>query len=1225
MGWNYRKRIRIAPGVKLNISKSGVSTTIGGKGASINVGKNGAYLNTSIPGTGWYNRQKISTGKKSYRFSGVLGTQDDSHDSFFKIRNTWGCVFRWLGILAFIYLMIALFKIITGSFEFTEDNVIILSFISVYVIVWIIKMIFFMRKVLNPLKFLDKVEFKITDNVPDNPTTQIMKSHDDNKTEVIDNSKMTDDVKLENPMKGRETEASIEKEVSSGDDRAANKCTVTPALEDLEPYDPKRDLENYHYPTLDLLKKYENGGKPYIDTEEQTSNKNRIVEVLGNFGIMITTIKATVGPSITLYEMSLASGVRISKIKNQEDDISLSLAPFGIRIIAPIPGKDTIGVEMPNAKPVIVSMESILNSKKFQETTMDLPCALGKTITNEVFMFDLAKAPHLLVAGATGQGKSVGLHAIITSLIYKKHPAEMKLVLMDPRGGEFNTYRQIANHYLAALPEEIDTPIVTDCNVAIKTLQSLCKEMDKRFELLDLAQVKNIREYNRKFINRQLNPNKGHKYLPYIVIVIDEYGALMYASRNDVELPIVRIVKLASAVGIHLIVSTAMPTKDILSSDIITNIPSRLAFRVSSRYDSQFILNSNGAEQLMSKGDMLFQNGAELMRVQCAFVDKPEVECINDFVATQQSFRMPFELPEPDAPKEDLGDSADKDVDMQYLDPLFEDAARLIVINQSGSTSLIQRKFAIGYNRAGRLMDQLEKVGVVGAAHGCKPREVLVKKENALEDLLLAVRKAPQKYYSIKEKKCPKILHLMTYVDLSSVATKLKELATIISHDSQLAVAMRQTGKTEKNSICLLIMLDIVKGAKELGYSITLNSLEGQSISVADTVLSDIPMSYNLFKEQLASSTESAKKLHYQLQSRLDTFAKTTICANGYNMVYLLRSDIELQKIYLTLMYRFMSLLIKADNVLSQKEIIWLDLLIAERDKMQTNQSKDVNKYQEQDKQNTKNHNDSDPITELQTLIGLSEVKTEVSGLASFVKIQQEREKQGMKAVGLSYHCVFTGNPGTGKTTVARILAAIYRDLGILKKGHLVETDRSGLVAEYVGQTAVKTNKIIDSALDGVLFIDEAYSLVQGGGNDYGQEAISTLLKRMEDDRDRLIVVLAGYSEDMKRFIDSNPGLQSRFNRYIHFADYTVEELNQIFLLNVDKNQYQLDGEGKELLNKILTFAVDHKDKNFGNGRYVRNLFEKTIQNQAMRLSSLPNITATELSMLKAEDLPTNK
>jgi S-DNA-T family DNA segregation ATPase FtsK/SpoIIIE len=500
------------------------------------------------------------------------------------------------------------------------------------------------------------------------------------------------------------------------------------------PYDPKRDLENYKYPTLDLLQKYESDGKPYIDMEEQTRNKNRIVEVLRSFGVEISSIKATVGPTITLYEITPASGVRISKIKNLEDDIALSLAALGIRIIAPIPGKGTVGIEVPNAKPATVSMESILNSKKFQESTMELPCAVGKTITNEVFMFDLAKAPHLLVAGATGQGKSVGLNAIITSLLYKKHPAEMKIVLVDPKKVEFSVYSSIENHFLAKIPDDDAEPIITDVTKVIHTLNSLCKEMDTRYDLLKMAQARNIKEYNKKFIDRQLNPQNGHKYMPYIVVVIDEFGDLIMTAGKEVELPIARIAQLARAVGIHMIIATQRPTTNIITGTIKANFPSRIAFRVGAMIDSRTILDRPGAQQLIGRGDMLYLNGGEPVRVQCAFVDTPEVERINQFIAEQQGYLSAFELPLPDLGEEEGGES--RDVDMQHLDPMFEDAARLIVREQSGSTSLIQRKFAIGYNRAGRLMDQLEKAGIVGAAHGSKPREVLIMDENSLENLL---------------------------------------------------------------------------------------------------------------------------------------------------------------------------------------------------------------------------------------------------------------------------------------------------------------------------------------------------------------------------------------------------------------------------------------------------------------------------------------------------------
>lgn len=521
------------------------------------------------------------------------------------------------------------------------------------------------------------------------------------------------------------------------EEKAKGNSLVNEIYGEEAPYDPKLDLENYHYPTLALLKKYENDGKPYIDMAEQTANKNRIVEVLRNFGVEISSIKATVGPTITLYEITPAQGVRISKIRNLEDDIALSLSALGIRIIAPIPGKGTIGIEVPNAKPNIVSMESILNSKKFQESNMELPCAIGKTITNEVYMFDLAKIPHLLVAGATGQGKSVGLNAIITSLLYKKHPAELKIVLIDPKKVEFSIYGPIANHFLAKVPDEDSEPIITDVTKVVRTLNSLCKEMDTRYDLLKMAGARNIKEYNKKFRERQLNPLKGHKFMPYIVVVIDEFGDLIMTAGKEIELPIARIAQLARAVGIHMIIATQRPTTTIITGNIKANFPGRIAFKVSAMIDSKTILDRPGANQLIGRGDLLILNGNEPVRVQCAFVDTPEVENINGFIAKQQGYPTPFELPEPDT---DNGGGADgsADVDIQHLDPLFEEAARLIVLNQSGSTSLIQRKFSIGYNRAGRLMDQLEKVGVVGAAMGSKPREVMIQDEVSLDNLLSA-------------------------------------------------------------------------------------------------------------------------------------------------------------------------------------------------------------------------------------------------------------------------------------------------------------------------------------------------------------------------------------------------------------------------------------------------------------------------------------------------------
>ena len=498
------------------------------------------------------------------------------------------------------------------------------------------------------------------------------------------------------------------------------------------PYDPKRDLENYHYPTIDLLKKYDYDGTSYVDMEERNANKNRIVDTLRNFGIEISSIKATVGARITLYEISLAPGVNVSKLRGLEDDIALALSSHNVQILIPIPGKGTIGIEVPNIRPSIVSLESILNTKQFQETTMELPCAIGKIITNEVLMFDLTKAPHILIAGSTGQGKSVALNTMILSLLYKKHPAELKLVLMDPYGVEFGMYAQIANHFLASLPDE--PVVVSNSSQAVSTLNSLCKEMEARYDLLKMACVRNVQEYNNKFVNRQLNPEIGHRFIPYIVVAIDEYGDFIEERGQDFESPIVQLAQYARAVGIHMIISTKRPTNDIITGAIKANFPTRIAFRLPERIDSQVILDCDGAEELLGNGDMLFRAGKSIdcIRVQSAFVDTTEVERINEYISSQECYTSPYELPDPYYDE----DCYVNDVDMTHLDPLFEDAARLIVQSQEGSTSLIQRKFAIGYNRAGRLMDQLEKAGIVGAAHGSKPRDVLIMDDTSLENLL---------------------------------------------------------------------------------------------------------------------------------------------------------------------------------------------------------------------------------------------------------------------------------------------------------------------------------------------------------------------------------------------------------------------------------------------------------------------------------------------------------
>ncbi|MCE5227403.1 MAG: DNA translocase FtsK [Porphyromonadaceae bacterium] len=501
-------------------------------------------------------------------------------------------------------------------------------------------------------------------------------------------------------------------------------------------YDPKLDLSQFRYPTPDLLKKYDVGDHQ-VDMEEQKANQTRIKQTLENFGINIASIKATVGPTLTLYEVIPEAGVRISKIRNLEDDIALSLSALGIRIIAPMPGKGTIGIEVPNKDPQIVSMQSIIASRKFQECKYDLPVALGKTITNEIYMFDLCKMPHLLVAGATGQGKSVGLNAIITSMLYKKHPSELKFVLVDPKMVEFSIYSEIEKHYLAKLPDA-EKAIITDFTKVIQTLNSLCKEMDDRYDLLMKAHTRNIKEYNDKFVKRRLNPEKGHKFMPYIVVIIDEFGDLIMTAGKEIELPIARIAQKARAVGIHMVIATQRPSTNIITGTIKANFPARMAFRVSSMIDSRTILDSPGANQLIGRGDLLFSQGNDMIRVQCAFVDTPEVEQVASFIGTQQGYPTAFLLPE--YVGENDADKMPGAVDLSDRDALFDEAARLLVIQQQGSTSLIQRKFAIGYNRAGRLMDQLEAAGIVGPFEGSKARQVLIQDEYNLERLLNSLK-----------------------------------------------------------------------------------------------------------------------------------------------------------------------------------------------------------------------------------------------------------------------------------------------------------------------------------------------------------------------------------------------------------------------------------------------------------------------------------------------------
>jgi DNA segregation ATPase FtsK/SpoIIIE, S-DNA-T family len=531
-------------------------------------------------------------------------------------------------------------------------------------------------------------------------------------------------------------EADVELLVEKPDENAVQPEPIPDKPDMLEDYDPTLDLPHYQMPSVDLLEKHD-AENSTVTNEELVNNKNKIVETLSNYKIQIDKIKATIGPTVTLYEIVPAPGVRISKIKSLEDDIALSLAALGIRIIAPMPGKGTIGIEVPNQNPEIVSMRSVLSSRKFQDNNFELPVAMGKTISNETYVFDLAKMPHLLLAGATGQGKSVGLNCIISSLLYKKHPSQLKFVLIDPKRVELTAYASLEKHYLAKIPDAEEV-IITDTKKVIYTLNSLTIEMDQRYQLLEKAAVRNIREYNHKFIKRQLNPEKGHRYLPYIVVIVDEFADLIMTAGKEVETPLARLAQLARAIGIHLVIATQRPTTNIITGVIKANFPARIAFRVTSMIDSRTILDSPGANQLVGRGDMLFAPGSDMIRIQCAFIDVPETNAITKFISSQRGFSTALYLPEF---VEENGNAEIGEIDLSKKDNLFNDAARLVVIHQQGSTSLIQRKFSIGYNRAGRIMDQLEAAGIVGPPDGSKPRQVYFPDEYNLEQFLNTLNK----------------------------------------------------------------------------------------------------------------------------------------------------------------------------------------------------------------------------------------------------------------------------------------------------------------------------------------------------------------------------------------------------------------------------------------------------------------------------------------------------
>jgi len=601
-------------------------------------------------------------------------------------------------------------------------------------------MLSFIRKSPKKKKEKEVVDDGFTDVIPERIKTNELKPKEETITPA------TVEFELDSPEEKNTKEKKASEKSSTTDDieltieetseENQSETSNTDKAEDPEhrtidtPFDPTLDLSSYKYPVVELLDEYGTDTVP-VNKEELETNKNRIVETLNNYAIKIDKIKATIGSTITLYEIVPAPGVRISKIKNLEDDIALSLSAMGIRIIAPIPGKGTIGIEVPNQNPEIVSMRSIMSSEKFRSSQYELPFGLGKTISNESFVADLTKMPHILMAGATGQGKSVGLNAIITSLLYKKHPSQLKFVMVDPKKVELSLFSKIERHFLAKLPD-VDSAIITDTRQVVRTLNSLGLEMDSRYNLLKDAQVRNIKEYNVKFVKRKLNPQNGHRYLPYIVLVIDEFADLIMTAGKEIETPLTRIAQLARAIGIHLIIATQRPSVNIITGTIKANFPARIAFRVTSKIDSRTILDTGGADQLIGRGDMLLSTGSDLIRLQCAFVDTPEVDKVAEYIGSQRGYPDAFHLPE----YLDEESEASKDFDASERDELFEDAARIIVQHQHGSTSLLQRKLKLGYNRAGRIIDQLEAAGIVGPFEGSKAREVRIKDEAYLEQFL---------------------------------------------------------------------------------------------------------------------------------------------------------------------------------------------------------------------------------------------------------------------------------------------------------------------------------------------------------------------------------------------------------------------------------------------------------------------------------------------------------
>ena len=697
MGWRYRKRIKIAPGIHLNFSKRGASATIGPRGASVNIGPNGTYVNTGIPNTGLYNRQKISSKANDVSNHNAFSTV---HSTSYG-RNLRSGKNRGESNFDVLIPLIGLFVIILIVLVYVFDNHGIMTngtciFVAAAISAFVVLMIYFLIVAIK----------KSNENENLGSDVEISQNLDSVLDDVADGDEVEED----------DEEGEVEEEIEE---------PWPPQGVEIEPYDPKSDLEQYHYPTIDLLRYYEQ--LPYADAKQEERNKERLISTLRSFGVEISAVRCTIGPSVTLYEIMLAPGIRASRLNGLEDDIALSMCSHNVQI-HPISSRGIISIIVPNISPHLLPIKCIIQRRCFQETTMELPCALGFTMHNDVFMFDLAKAPHLLIAGSAGQGKSMALHVIITSLLYKCHPSELKFVLMDPVGSELGQYEQLTGHFLASVPS-VDS-IVTNTNDALKTLESLRIEMHNRYKLFSMAGARDIREYDELFRNWQLNPSRGHKYMPRIVVVIDSYIVLATGHEQEMTQALEQLIEGARAVGIHIIVSVSHPSSDILSSAIKANMPTRISFALPESIDSHIILGCNGAEDLIRPGDMIFKNKLMFERIQCAYVDSYETQRIVSSVSSQQGYNYAFPLP-----SHYNDEWRTNDADIEHLDPLFEDVALYIVQTKKASTSQIQDAFSIGYNRTRRLMNQLEKAGVIGVSYGSEQRKVLIHDLKTLYEL----------------------------------------------------------------------------------------------------------------------------------------------------------------------------------------------------------------------------------------------------------------------------------------------------------------------------------------------------------------------------------------------------------------------------------------------------------------------------------------------------------